>query len=603
MKVDPSLLVPGRESSDLLPSDPDAWLAWRVQPAPPGISPPKRPILEQLDWQGSLESQLSVAPSRQVAEAALAVAYQEELRSAWGVVAKCLMRVELQPMDAILVLHSMVKMDLCDRRLLMKVVDRIECRYFSMDVGLKSLALDPTLDAGEIEDNHPATELFPGTESFRSLVDSLPMDHKIKIILMDNFSRETGAVRTRAPPPDPDAKAKWKTADPVEMELWERKQFEQGRIKIKRMRDVSARVSRMQPGNKLSASLSLQLLHVLPGASLSTLAEIVQVSAFFPRVRPLRGDLMDDFREAIAKRLTQREVDTHLLRPYLLAFASGLRDCPGPEAYRAWRRKLLPAVVQLCRRSFNEVGLEVFDLQWGFHSRLRGVPHTRDSPAVSESEESPDVEAQDEAPAGESDPGSGAAGNSLSVEASCRHAERASALFIAVTTARQVSIDAELFDLLARPVKTAIKAHLSEKSSHTLLPVETLADLLDACVSCGIDDVENELPKLILDLFHLQFGDDTQERGQMSMKDLCTMAHAASVLCRDGVEAPLARFWALAEPRLRSTEPHLVLMMLNALVRAGSEELLTSPALVAAVDEHLVQRLDLDRSRLGRLGL
>lgn len=586
----------------MLPVDADAWLAWRPVPVP------EAPRDLPLDTAGMREGEnlaagLDVAFPSEVVSIALEVALHPELRSWWGAVAKRLKEVELNAMDAVLVLHCMVRLGCCDRQLLSKAVDQIECRYFSMELGLP--------------ERHRAMELFPPKEgddtldSFQALVDRLPVDHKVKIVIMDNVGREQGRLRERPLPPEPDAKKKWRTFDPIELEDWEKRQFEKGRIWIKRIRCSEAQVSRMRPGNKLSATLALQLLQVLPTAPPATLAELAQICAFFPRVRPLHGDLFEDFREMLARRVTA--LDPQQVRPYALAFASGMRDFGGSEACRAWRKMLVPEVLQVLRTS-QELGLEVFERQLGFHSHLRGVPHIAAEVVLPPQEAEAGASSRNATDAKDVDTPQAEAGTSShgALEANRCRAERAAALFVAVATARQVDLDCQLFDRLAAPLKASLRQHLrspaAAEAPTQLLPLETLADVLDACASCGVDDNEAKLPRLLLQLFERQFGEDIREHrfklSSYAMTDLSTMAHAASVLCaKTGAEGPLELLWIAAESKLRTSEPHLVLMLLDALVRGGSEELLTLPAVVAAVDEYLVQRLDLDPSRLGRLGL
>merc|ERR1740117_2667987 len=113
---------------------------------------------------------------------------------------------------------------------------------------------------------------------------------------MDSFRRDHGKLRERRPRPAVDAEEKWKLLEPVEMELWERRQFEKGRIRVKRIKNIQAQVTKMPPGNKLKATLGLQLLQTLPNCSPADLAEIAQVCAF-PHRRLLHGDLLEDFQE------------------------------------------------------------------------------------------------------------------------------------------------------------------------------------------------------------------------------------------------------------------------------------------------------------------
>merc|ERR550532_1660858 len=105
-------------------------------------------------------------------------------------------------------------------------------------------------------------------------------------------------------------------------------------------------MTRMQPGKKLASALATQLTQAVHTAGPKTLAEISQVCTS-PRVRPLHGDLQDDFQEAISRRLN--EFNTREVVDFALAFTSCMRGFDGSEAYRALRRKLLPAVMMLLR--------------------------------------------------------------------------------------------------------------------------------------------------------------------------------------------------------------------------------------------------------------
>lgn len=511
-----------------------------------------------------LKMRLEAASAPIVVGMALEVVHRRPLHRWWGDFVSRLKQLELEALDAIIILHCMVKMEYYDRDLLSKVVDHIEGRYFSMQLGLE---------------DHKALEMFPHSNSFQSLVNSLPVRHKVKIILMDRVGRDKGNLKERPLPSEPDPAKKWKTIDPVEMEAWERERFEKGRLRVKRVRRVESKVTRMRPGNKLAATLAAQFMQVVPGVGHHALAEIVQVTAF-PQVRPLHGDLLEDFQEALSKRVFH--LNTHQVMSYILAFTAGMRDFGGPEAYRAWRRKLLPAVIRVAKAAADT--LSILDGQRAFHSQLRGVSHRVDKAVELESLQS--------------------------------RAERAAQLFMAVVMARQVDVDTQLFDILTGPLKASVKQWLASRneanssnvagSADLLFPLETLADILGGCVACGVMD-GGVLPQLLVGLFVQQFARDITERrlalSEYSLADLSVTAHGVALLCGRGraAEETLGLIWMAAESRLRKGEPHFVLMLLDAMVSGGSEAVLISPPLLAAVDEYLVQRLDLDPAVLGRL--
>lgn len=456
-----------------------------------------------------------------------------------------------------LILHCMVKLDFYDRDLLNKVVDRIEVRYFSMEL--------------DWDGSHRVWDVFPEASSFQSLIHNMPLSHKVKIILMDNTMRTTGVKIPEKPRPEPDGKKLWKTMDPVEMEMWERERWEKGRIRIKRIRNVQAKVTRMHPGNKLRAALATQLLQVLPGAHVQALAELSQVFAF-PHIRVLHGDLQRDFSEALSRRVTALE--THSIIPVTLALASGMRLFDGPQALRAWRRKLLPAVVRIAKASNAQ---SLLDLQRSFHPRLRGVRH-----AMGPMEDATDVD---------------------KVERLRRRADRAAQLYVSVLSARQVAVDIDLHDGLAGLVEDTINMWRSSGTGGVILEFPTLTDVFGACASCGM--AGGLFPQALTELFVEQFGDDIRtgslELAKYSIADLCTVVNAISLLCPEAEEA-VSLIWMAAAPKIRQAQPHLALMLLNGVVRGGSEELLTSRPVLDAVDELLVQNLDFDTSVLGRLG-
>eukprot|EP00931_Biecheleriopsis_adriatica_P119318 TRINITY_DN94555_c0_g1_i1.p1 TRINITY_DN94555_c0_g1~~TRINITY_DN94555_c0_g1_i1.p1 ORF type:complete len:611 (-),score=128.25 TRINITY_DN94555_c0_g1_i1:72-1880(-) len=545
-----------------------AWLAVRqskLQASREALA--ATPTQEANDEEPDAEAKLE-APALRLESASAAEAVTEGLRLAhlgsveaiagmqerWQAVVARLCKLELNSSEAIMVLHCMVKMDCHDTRLLERIADRIECRYFSMELGL---------------DHHEALDLFEHDGSFQSLVNGLPLTHKIKLILVRCTDRPcTGTLREkRRPEPEVDPKTAWKTADPVEMEEWEREQFAKGRLRIKRMRNVQARVNRMAPGKRLRATLAAQLIQLLPQADAAVLAEVSQTCAF-PELRLLHGDLQDHFQEALARRVAG--LDRNDVIPYALAFASALRNFDGPEAYRAWRKKMLPAILKLLKHPKRD---EILDGQLFVHSRLGGVSKAR----FSHSQES-------------------------------LRAERAARLLIAVVTARQVSVDIELYDSLCSPLQAILEGWLKEAKGRQeataphILALETIADVLSACSACGVQG--GRLPEQLAGVLLLQHGKQGRKGYEAlstcSPADLCSVAHGLSLLCDDAQE-PLACLWSAAEPRLQAMRPSLALMMLNAVVRGGSEELITSPGVLAAVDELLVQKLDFDSSALGRI--
>lgn len=535
----------------------------------------------------NLPVQVDSASAPALVTLALEVARRRSMQGLWDKLVMRAKRVEWEALDALVFFHCMVKMKCCDAALFTKLVDGIEGKYFSMQLG----APMEHVTVNSIFPQH-----YGGT--FQSLVLGLPVAHLVKLILRDRVGRTTGKLRGERTQPvldDATVKKRWKTLDPVEMELWEREQFEKGRIWVKRIRHVEAQVTRMQPGKKLAATLATYALQLLPNATNWMLAELSQVTVFSSG-RPLHGDMLDDFQETLSGRVAQ--LDTHMVMPYILAFTAGMRNYAGPEACRAWHRILLPAIVRVARAAGDD--LSILDGQRSFHSHLRGVQHS----------------------VGRPDPEDGI------LLTQRRRAERAAQLFIAVATARQVNVDAQLFDMLAMPLKSALQQWLAAEqqiaveddsasgiasSCPILLPLETVADAFGACVACGVND-DGSLPGLLAELAIKQFGHDIAGKSSALSKydisDLSVIAHGVALLCT-GISADIGTgptdlldlVWITAEPQLRQSEPHLVLMLLDALVRSGSEALLTSAEFIAAVDEHFVQRLDLDPAVLGRLGL
>jgi len=452
------------------------------------------------------------------------------------------------------------------------VVDVIECEYFSMAQGFRLDSTYPHID-------------YPG--SFVALIGDLPVNYMVKVILMDNFTRETGEKKWVRPRPEPSPEKRWRTLDPVEMEAWEREQYLKGHIRVKRMRHVDAKVTRMRPGNRLRGILGMSLIQSLPYTTMGSLASIAQLCAFSHH-RLLRGDLLDDFHAMISAKLL--DFDASKLMLYAVAF-SHLFQISSHQALLVCRRRLLPAVWHVV----NHRTPYLLDQQRGFHPWLRGVYHTMGEPSSEASR----------------------------LDILRLRTERAAQLFISVATAKIIALDAEMYDALVAPLKYASqqwlalctstrskakRGHVNGAEIHAdvkppLFSLETIADVLDAYTSCGVSD--NTLPAILASLFVKQFGHDIStarfDLSSYSMSDLCAVAHAVGVLCDTGEEC-LDLLWLAAQPKIKKTQPHLILMMLNAIIHSGSEALLTSQAFIDTVDEHLSQRIDYDPDTLGRLG-
>eukprot|EP00930_Biecheleria_cincta_P059984 TRINITY_DN45698_c0_g1_i1.p1 TRINITY_DN45698_c0_g1~~TRINITY_DN45698_c0_g1_i1.p1 ORF type:complete len:628 (+),score=117.98 TRINITY_DN45698_c0_g1_i1:45-1886(+) len=559
-----SFVTPAEEA-DLTP----AWLAVRHTVLPASRS---RQVLPGAGTEiGDTQASSSTAPAlanARLDSAAAGELVSEALRLAqqgasaddehWQALVARLCKVELNATEAIVVLHSMDRLGCHNAELLKCVVDRIECRYFSMELGLN---------------DHEALELFDHDGCFQSLLNNLPLSHKVKLILVDCTTRpESTSHRrpAREAQPDPDPKKAWKTADPVEMEEWEREQFAKGRLRIKRMRNVQARVKRMAPGKRLRATLAAQLMQVLHKADVSVLAEVSQVCAFpFAAPRLLHGDLQSDFHETLARRVAS--LDRNAILPYIVAFASALRNFEGPEAFRAWRRKMIPAVRSMLK---SRNLFAILEGQLLVHPRLGGIAQPNCLP---------------------------------SSEPALRQrvqAEMAARLLVAFAGARQMAMDVQLFDELSAPLEELLERWLSRAASEQgpLLCLETISDLFGSCIACGVTGsrLPEQLANLIMQQYCIDGSVGFEALKMCSMTDICTVAHGVSVLCKKP-EAPLSRIWAAAEPRLHEAPPHLALMLLSTILRGGSEELLTLPTLVQAVDELLVQRLDFDTKALGHI--
>eukprot|EP00434_Breviolum_minutum_P003291 symbB.v1.2.002897.t1/scaffold156.1/size293155/9 len=160
---------------------------------------------------------------------ALSLAYGGGKEAQWFSVMQRLEQVELSPEEAFLVFHSMVKLGAWNHDLLQR--------------------------RGTFEPDEDC--------SFQSLVNHLPLSHKIQLILIHSGHVSRGdfdEVQKLEEPPDP--KRAWMTVDPVDMEAWERDRFFKGRIKVLRFPKVTAKVSRTAPGKRLRATLASQLFQV-----------------------------------------------------------------------------------------------------------------------------------------------------------------------------------------------------------------------------------------------------------------------------------------------------------------------------------------------------
>eukprot|EP00913_Durusdinium_trenchii_P012109 g11372.t1 len=391
----------------------------------------------------------------------------------------------------------MVKTDDFETKLFERVVDRLECRYFSMELGSKLEDL-PKRD-GQVVAYILRAFLQNDEEnvSFQSLVNEMPLSHTVQLILRSGrgFPTRGGPVKPAMPAPEPDAKRRWKTMDPVEMEALERERFFKGRWKVLRMPYVEAQVTRMPPGKRLRASLASQLFQVLPNAAPATLAEILEVCFFDERL--LTGDLNFDFQEALAKRICS--LNRHELLPYILAFCAAMRHCEGPNAYRAWRKKLLPDLLWLLRATKRS---EVLENQQFIRPLMRWDPQ----------------------------PG-------------FQHylAETCARLLISVAGARQVQMDVELLDALAAPLEDLLEKWLKSEEEvpadgaarRSPLSPETMSDVLSVCVTCKVRP--KSLPQLMAQLVEQDLGaQPSPERSERwTLPELCVTAHGLALLCEN----------------------------------------------------------------------
>mmetsp|Transcript_31703 Transcript_31703/g.67324 ORF Transcript_31703/g.67324 Transcript_31703/m.67324 type:complete len:624 (-) Transcript_31703:23-1894(-) len=460
-------------------------------------------------------------------------------------------KLEYDPLDAILIIHALIKAEAFDRTLFSKLVDLIECRYYSMDLKFPE---------------HPARQLFLHQQSFRSLVNQLPLDHKVRLVMLDEMDRPTGFSRRRQPKTDVDAKTAWETMDPVDMEAKEKEHFFKARVKVMNPKQLKVPVKRMQPGKRLRPLLAAQLMEAIPIATPEALAMIAQVTTT-SKMRLLHGDLELDFQEAISKRLCS--FDTSQVGPYAIAFTTAMVNYPGPAAFQAWKRKVLPAVARMTRATPDNFD-KYLEKQKCVHANLRGLPHRKVD--MLENEE-----------------------DFVGIKI-----ERSIALFCGLAAAKQVSMDLELFDGLTKHIKRyfAERGTASER-----LPLEFLTDFATATATAGIKD--KAVLESITKVFHDQYEEDIQS-GNMALSSyhIADVAPFAQALAYGTPRASdtLGLLWKVAEPKLRDSEPHLALMMIDAVVKGGSDELLTEGSVMALVDELLVQKLDFDSSLLGTLG-
>eukprot|EP00929_Paragymnodinium_shiwhaense_P025099 TRINITY_DN15259_c0_g1_i1.p1 TRINITY_DN15259_c0_g1~~TRINITY_DN15259_c0_g1_i1.p1 ORF type:complete len:627 (+),score=151.17 TRINITY_DN15259_c0_g1_i1:121-2001(+) len=577
-------------------AEPDRFKAWnvlvrRTVPERPPAEPLETLPTLQLSPGETLEAKLEFAPVNEVlndmvavalgptgvdGDADDAVAAVVRRQERWEVVEERLKELEFDGPQSLLILHCMIQMGSFDRVLMMKLVERLEARYFSMEIGVGDL--------------HPAIEALraPGVRNFRMLLAGLPMSHKVALVLQDScLYRDRGVYKERKPRPEADGKDAWNTMDPVDMEQWERDQYWKGRIGVKDVKKLKVKESR-RVGPRLRAALATELLQEIPAADAAALAEMSQVCAF-PNMRLLTGDLQEDFREQLSARVTGLDTEKEAL-PHLVALSAALKHFAGPEACRAWGRKLLPAVMKLEKSS----DAAVLEAQGAVHPYLRGVRW-------------PPPEVTDAGP------------NEL-YKLQLR-AHRSAQLLYFVATARQVDIDCDLFDALAAPLRAAITEYLAlskeAAAPQLLLPMESLADAFDAQASSRIRDGEFSL--LLGQLLLRQFqgvvsaaaedsGEESATLPDLSPADCAAVAHGLSLARASSqepevIEKGMHLLWQVMEPRLKRTQPHLVLMLLNAFVRGGSERLLETPGLLQAVDELLVQKVDFDPEMLGRVGL
>eukprot|EP00439_Symbiodinium_sp_Y106_P065155 s526_g10.t1 len=176
---------------------------------------------------------LTTMPVSVVVEEAMALAYtnawEPEAERRWKEVVEQLLKRELNSSQALLVFHCVVQLGYHHPLLLERVADRLESRYFSASHDIEEDVEDDVEALGQQRSpkGHAAEllSLFPHEGSFQSLIENLPLSHKVALILIRCTSRPRrgGISRPRMElPPETDAKKAWKTADPVDMEAQSR---------------------------------------------------------------------------------------------------------------------------------------------------------------------------------------------------------------------------------------------------------------------------------------------------------------------------------------------------------------------------------------------
>lgn len=206
---------------------------------------------------------------------------------------------ELSDADALLVLHCLVHLDYVDHQLLEKVVKRLETATFSMT--------EPA--------SHALLEQFPGQPNFRGLMEGLPVSHKVRIMLRDLPDGPPGKPPKTKKEWRQDPFVRWQKLDPIDMEEWEKTQYNEGAQKVLRTRHIEATPRPMRTGNKLAAQIGFELLQTVPTADLETLAQIAAPWGYLGRV--LHGDLNVQAQEALAKRLLSFEPETYTIYIYI----------------------------------------------------------------------------------------------------------------------------------------------------------------------------------------------------------------------------------------------------------------------------------------------
>ncbi|CEM03264.1 unnamed protein product [Vitrella brassicaformis CCMP3155] len=267
--------------------------------------------LEGLDdkWR----DQLAYAPLKEALRIALQVGVSPDadVRAEWHLCGERLKDVALDETAAFFVAYLMSYIGYTDPQLCFQVVERLEARY-------NSTSLDPI--------PHPLAGQFGANGSFRSLVDTMPIAIKTKLLLCDVFPRETGLQEIKTAPPV--KLPTWQTMDLVEMEDWEAKQ-----PRVRRMRHVQVTSTPTAATRRLKSMLALQLREAIPGASIEKIAQIATI--FWNSDRHYTGSLQEDTLELLSKRLLSIPCD--LISPYVLTLTSSLRHASCPSAAPLWR--------------------------------------------------------------------------------------------------------------------------------------------------------------------------------------------------------------------------------------------------------------------------